>query len=148
MTQAQKNEIQNRSLATNTYFGMREVNQKQAAAARGPTLTQEQIARMAKAAAPKPLAASEMNPVSGQLYWPGPLQDESFAAQRGEVDQLVATQARYGVLSYQDQMKVRKIILAMSDQLNAQLAQLPPQVYSNSRSFLNRVLFAATNTIL
>jgi hypothetical protein len=60
----------------------------------------------------------------------------------------VATQARYGALSYEDQMKLRKIVLAMSKQLNAQLMQIPPQDYSISRNFLNRVLYATTNTIL
>jgi hypothetical protein len=148
MTQAQKNEIENRQQYTNTYFAMRAENQKQAAAARGPSPTQEQIARIAKQGVPKPLGRGEMDPVSGQLYWPGPLQEESFAAQRGDVDQLVATQARYGALSYEDQMKLRKIVLAMSEQLNAQLMQIPPQDYSISRNFLNRVLYATTNTIL
>jgi hypothetical protein len=148
MTQAQRNDIENQQLYTNTYFAMRAENQKQAAAARKPPPTQEQIVRMAKQGAPKPLGRDQMDPVSGQLYWPGPLQEESFAAQRGDVDQLVATQVRYGVLSFQDQMKLRKIILAMSNQLNAQLMQIPPQDYSNSRSFLNRVLYTTTNTIL
>ena len=90
---------------------------------------------MAKAGVPKPLGAGQIDPVSGQLYWPGPLQEESFAAQRGDVDQLVATQARYGALNYEDQMKLRKIILAMYDQLKSQITQIPPQDYSNSRSF-------------
>ena len=60
MTQAQKNEIENRQLATNTYFqcaGQRE----QAAAARGPPPTMEQLARIAKDGAPKPLGSNQMD---------------------------------------------------------------------------------------
>ena len=147
-TQAQRNEIENRHAGDQTYFAMRAENRRAVAAERGPPPTQEQIARMAKVGVPKPLAATQMDPVSGQLYWPGPLQEESFAAQRGDIDQLVATKARYGVLSYEDQMKVRKIILAMYGQLKAQIIQIPSQDYANSRGFLNSILYATTKTIL
>jgi hypothetical protein len=148
MTQAQKNEIQNRQQWTNTYFEMRQVNQQQAAAARGPAPTMEQIARIAKAGVPKPLAQSQQDQVSGQLRWPGALQQESFKDQRADVDRFVATHARYGTLSYEDQMKLRKIIVAMSDQLNAQLDQIPPQDYTTCRSFLKSLLYSTTKTLL
>ena len=70
MTQAQKNEIENRQQWTNTYFDMRRVNQQQAAAVRGPSPTMEQIARMAKSARPKQLGSNQMDYVTGQLRWP------------------------------------------------------------------------------
>ena len=38
---------------------------------------------------PKPLEPSQMDPVNGQITWPSALQQDSFAAQRGEVDQIV-----------------------------------------------------------
>ncbi|MFZ1933347.1 MAG: hypothetical protein WCB27_15385 [Thermoguttaceae bacterium] len=148
MTQAQKNEIENRQQWTNTYFAMREENRRARAAEQGPPPTQEEIVRIAQQGVPKPLATTQVDAVSGQLFWPSALQQECFAAQRGDVDQLVATKARYGALNYEDQMKLRKTILAMFDQLKQQVTQIPPQDYGTSRTFLNSLLYANTKTIL
>ena len=146
MTQAQKNEIENRSLATNTYFDMRRVNQEQAAAARGPTPTMEQLARIAKAGAPKPLSPSQMDSVSGQLRWPSALQQPCFESGRNELDQLLAVYARYGGLGYSDQTKVRETIHDMYQELNSQIDQIPPQDYVGCKRFLRSVNYAATGT--
>jgi len=148
MTQATKNHIQNRQQWTNTYFDMQKTNKAAFDASVGPPVATEQLARMAKYGIPKPLATSQADAVSGQLFWPSALQQECFAAQRGDVDQLVATQARYGGLSYEDQMKARKAILDMFTQLKAQVDQIPPQDYTTCRSFLSSVLYATTKTLL
>jgi hypothetical protein len=147
-TQAQKNEIENRQQYTNTYFAMRAENKKARQAEEGPAPTPEQIARMAKQGIPRPLPPTQQDPVSGQLFWPGPLQQECFAAQRGDMDQLLAMQAKYGGLSYEDQMKARKTVLDMFKQLKTQVTQIPPQDYTTARSFLNSVLYSTTKTIL
>lgn len=102
MTQAQKQEIENRNAATNTYFQMRQTNKQARAAEEGPRPTVEQIARIAKDGMPKPLSPGEVNQVTGQIYWPSALQLEGFAAQRAEVDGLSATRAKYGTLGYAD----------------------------------------------
>ncbi len=125
MTQARKNQIQNQQLAANTYFQMRATNRAATAAERGPPPTMEQLIRIAKEGAPKPLGPSQMDPVNGQLNWPSALQQDSFAAQRNEVDQLFAVRARYGGLGYADQMKVRQTVDAMFDQLKEQIRADP-----------------------
>lgn len=148
MTQAQKNEIQNRQQWTNTYFEMRQTNRAARAAEAGPPPTMEQIARMAHDGVPKPLPPSQMDPVSGKLKWPDALQNDSFATQRGELEKLFATQAKYGALSYADQMKVRKTTDAMFGELKAQIKDMPPQDYVACRSFLQSLTYAATKTEL
>ena len=85
----------------------------------------EQLARIAREGVPKPLSPSQMDPVSGRVDWPSALQQPNFASQRGEVDQLFATRARYGGLGYSDQMKVRQTLDAMSDELKAQIQADP-----------------------
>jgi hypothetical protein len=148
MTQAQKNEIQNRQLYTNTYFEMRDTNRKATAAERGPKPTVEQIARIARDGVPKKLGPSQMNPVSGQLNWPSALQDDSFADRRGEVDQLFAARARYGGLNYTDQTKVREAIDSMFADLKKQVRDIPSQDYMACRNFLQSLTFSATRTEL
>jgi hypothetical protein len=146
MTEARKNHIQNQNLAANTYFQMRAMNRAATAAERGPNPTMEQLIRIAKEGAPKPLSPNQMDPVNGQLNWPSALQQDMFASQRGEVDQLFTMRARYGGLGYADQMKVRQTIDAMAAQLKEQIEQIPPQDFVACRSFLQRVIYAATKT--
>ena len=146
MTQAQKNEIQNRQLATNTYFDMRRVNQEQAAATRGPAPTMEQLVRIAKAGAPKPLSPSQMDAVSGQIRWPSALQQPCFESGRNELDQLMAVYARYDGLGYSDQTKVRETVHDMYQELNSQIDQIPPQDYIACKRLLRSVNYAATGT--
>jgi hypothetical protein len=148
MTQAQKNEIENRQQYTNTYFEMRQTNRAARAAEAGPPPTMEQIARMAHDGVPKPLGPSQMDPVSGKLQWPDALQDDNFASQRAELEQLFTAQSQYGALSYADQMKVRKTTNAMFHELKAQIKDMPPQDYTACRSFLQSLTYAATKTEL
>ena len=70
MTQAQKNEIQNAQLYTDTYFQMRATNKAARQAEAGPPPTIEQLARIAREGAPKPVTTQQVNPMSGQISWP------------------------------------------------------------------------------
>jgi hypothetical protein len=146
MTQAQRNEIQNWQMSTKAYFDMRELNRQSRAAERGPTPTMEQLARLAKEGLPKPLGPKDLNPVDGQLLWPGALQQPNFESGRDEIDQLFVTRARYGGLGYADQMKVIQAVDTMHKELKAQIQQIPPQDYMVCRSFLNSVTYAAAHT--
>ncbi len=145
-TQARSNQIQNHQQATDTYFNMRATNKAAVAAERGPTPTMEQMARWAQEGAPKPLNTTQVNPVSGGVNWPSALQLPGFDDQRNVIDQLLAKQARYGVLDYTDQTTIHKTIDAMFDQLKSQIAQIPPMDYVACRSFLRSVNYAATKT--
>lgn len=148
MTQAQKNAIENRQQWTNTYFEMREVNRQARAAERGPSPTMEQLTRIAREGAPRPLTASQFDRVDGKIRWPSALQQDEFAPERKEVDELFAVRARYGGLGYSDQKKVRKAIDTMVEELKSQLTDIPPQDYATCRSFLKSVGYAATKTDL
>jgi hypothetical protein len=148
MTQAQKNEIENRQQWTNTYFDMRATNRAARDAERSPTPTMEQLARIARDGAPRPLSPSQMDPVSGRINWPTALQEASFAAQRTELEQLFASRARYGGLNYSDQMRVQQIIDSMFSGLKAQIQEIPPQDYVACRSLLQSLTYAATKSEL
>ncbi|MGA2030624.1 MAG: hypothetical protein ABSG68_00065 [Thermoguttaceae bacterium] len=143
MTQAQRNEIENRQLWTNTYFDMRATNRKAREAERGPRSTPEQIARIQHDGMPKPLNTSQMDPVSGRLDWPAALQQDVFETERGVVDQLFATLARYGGLSYSDQLKVRQTVENMFSEMKAQIRQMPTSDYVASRTFLRGLAYTA-----
>jgi hypothetical protein len=146
LTEAQKNEIQNRQQWTNTYFEMRQTNRAATAAERGPPPTMEQIARMARDGIPKPLTPSQVDPITGRITWPSPLQQEVFAPNRDEVNQVFATRARYGGLGYTDQLKARHAVDAMFDELKSQVQEMPPMDYVACRGFLQSLAYAATKS--
>jgi hypothetical protein len=146
LTQARKNEIENRQQWTNTYFDMRNTQRQQMAAERGPRSTPEQLARIAKNGTPDPLAPNQMDPVTGRLYWPSALQQDNFAPQRQVVDQAFVLLSRYGAIDYSNQMQTRAAIKDMFHQLKAQIDQLPQQDYITCRSFLQRLLYTSTGT--
>jgi len=148
LTQAQRNEIQNRNMATNTYFQMRAANTAARDAERGPPPTMAQLARIAKAGVPKPLSPGEMDHVKGRLNWPSALQEPGFESQRSEIDQLFVKRARYGGLDYADQMKARQTVESMFGRLKDQVGEIPPQDYVACRTFLQSVMYAATKTEL
>jgi hypothetical protein len=148
LTQAERNAIQNRQQAANTYWEMRNAWRAQRDAQRGPPPTMEQVARLAHYGVPKPLTPNEFDPVSGKLNWPSALQQDSFAESRADVDDLFEAWARYGNLNYSQQTKVRETINAMFDELNAQIKQIPPQVYTECRRFLRSLIYAATKSDL
>jgi hypothetical protein len=148
LTQADKQLIQNQQAATNAYFDMRATNRAARATERGPSLSMEQLAKIAHDGLPKPLNSTQLNPVSGELNWPGPLQHDSVKAQREQLDQLMAQQARYGSLSYADQTKVRTSVNTMFKLLKANISKIPTPDYTSARSFLNSVLYAATKSQL
>jgi len=148
LTQAQSNEINNRQQYTNTYFEMRATNKAATAAERGPRVTPEQIARNMQALAPKPVSPDQVDPLSGKVNWPDLLQDERYAPQRAELEQLLAKQASYGGLGSADHTKAREAIEGMSEMMKDQIREVPPQVYTTAKSFLKSLIYSMTKTQL
>jgi hypothetical protein len=147
-TQAQKNEIQNRQLYTDTYFNMRATNKAARAAEDGPPPTAEQIARIAHDGAPRPLSTSEVNGVTGRLNWPSALQMDSFAPARQQLEPLFVSLSQLGTLNYADQSKAREIINGMNSQLKSMVRMIPPSDYTACKSFLKSLMFTACKSQL
>ncbi len=148
MTQARRNAIENSALYTDTFFQMRAANRAYREAERAPRPTAEQIARFARDGAPKPLSPSDMHSVTGQITWPPALQQDQFAAQRAQLDQLSATMAAHGTLSMSNQMAARQTIETMFADLRSQIRDIPPQEYVASRNFLRSLIYATSRSQL
>jgi hypothetical protein len=141
MTQAQKNEIENHQLYTNTYFEMRATNKQARAAEDGPPPTAEQLARIAHETAPKPLSAGEMNEVTGKISWPQALQLDLFAADREKLEGVVGNYSQMGNLNYSDQQKARSLINDMAAKLKSQIRSMPSTDYTTCKEFLRSLMF-------
>lgn len=148
MTQAERNEIENRQLYTDTYFNMRETNRQARAAERGPRPTAEQLARLARETAPKPLSPGEVNEVTGKLQWPSALTSPMFAAERKQLDSLYGSYTQLGTLDYARQTEARNIINSMNQKLKAQVRDLPTPDYVECKSFLKSLMYTTCKSRL
>ncbi len=148
MTEAQSNQLRNNVQGVQTFWAMRDIGRAEREKERGPRPTPEELARRARAGAPSGLSASQIDPVTGALYWPAALQDANFQSQRSAVDEYTAKWVRYGGLDYADQTQVRENIDTMFDSLKSQISLIPPQDYVACRTFLQSLLYATTRTTL
>ncbi len=135
-TEADRNDIQNRDLWTNTYFQMRREQRSAVAEQRGPRPSAEDLARYAQMSKPKPLGPNQLDAVSGKVYWPRSLRTDQFVSSRGVLDELFAKRARYGDVSMEDLMKIRDETNRMLVQLNQQIRDIPPMEYTSAKQFL------------
>jgi hypothetical protein len=148
MTQAESAALNNQVQGVQTFWQMRDIGRAERERERGPRPTPEELARRARAGAPSALTTSQIDPVTGTLYWPSVLQSVDFEAQRTVVQECTAKWAKYGVLDYADQTQVRENIDAMFDGLKAQIRSVPPMDYVACRTFLQSLLYATTRTTL
>jgi hypothetical protein len=145
-TQAESNSLQNQVQGVQTFWAMRDIGAAEREKERGPRPTPEELARRARAGAPRQLNTNQIDPVSGEIHWPSALQQPVFNEQRAPVDTLAAKWVKYGSLDYSDQTSMRQNVDGMFDTLKGQISAIPPQDYTQCRSFLQSLLYATTRT--
>ncbi len=115
LEEATSRALDNAKKTEETFFEMRKINREYTAAERGPRLTPEQLARIAKQMTPARLTAYQLNPVSGTVNWPSILMYDEFAEGRESVNKLFANRdASAGLGSPTN----RAIVAAANDLLN------------------------------
>lgn len=143
MTEARKKQLQNDKQWTETYFQMREINRQQRdaelARRRGKP---EDWVRFAQAGKPKPLSASELNPVTGEIKWPILLTLPDFNAQRAELETLFAKRSYKGVLDGAEFMKAKNVVEEMAASLAKMIKEFPAGQYITAKNFLSSLSYA------
>jgi hypothetical protein len=93
---AREHYLYNRTLAVQTYFDRRRINEENRAANRPAPVSMEQAAANARAALPNRLGVYDIDAVTGTINWPESLRDERFAELREQLSSLFATRAKTG----------------------------------------------------
>jgi len=140
-TEADRNEIQNRELWTNTYFQMRRENRAAVTEERGPRPSAEDLVRYAQMGKPKSLGPNQLDAISGRIYWPRSLRTDQFTSSRDVLDELFAKRARYGDISMEDLMLIREETNKMIDLLNQEIRDIPPMEYTSAKQFLSSLAY-------
>jgi hypothetical protein len=143
LTEAQRREIENWRLWTETYFEMRRLNREARAAERGPAPTPADFVRYAQIGKPRRLGPSELDSITGQIYWPLMLQLPEFTPFRTEVQRVFAQRASTGAIDGTDYLKVYDTVAMMKTALQQRIRELPPMDYIAARRFLESLSWEA-----
>jgi hypothetical protein len=143
-SEARRREIENRSLWTQTYFEMREVNRQQRdAEIKRQRGNPEDYPRYAQAAKPKPLSNRELDAVTGEIHWPVLLTAANYDNQREALAKVFASRAYHGVLKAEDFLSAIRTIDEIAARLSERIKELPPQQFVEARRFLKSLAYEA-----
>ena len=143
LAEAQRREIENRKLWTNTYFEMRRINEAYRHPPR-PQVPAETWARLARDAAPDRVPNHMLDPVNGAIIWPSALQGTEFTPERDVLEQMFSQRAMsHGAIGVEGHATIRKAVDAALAKLRAQIRQIDTRNYLEARNFLNSLRFEA-----
>ena len=134
--------LENRRLATRTYFENRALNRMYRRQERGPHPTRAQIERMAKAGVPQRPTPEQLDPGKGNITWPRVLSKpgfsldsqriEAFFRQRSHPNRQPSTAEYHNAISAIGQMRLA---------LRRQIYDLDPAEYIAARKFLDALAY-------
>ena len=133
--------LDNRAKGTDTYFQMREANRQYRRQLETPPLSSEQLYRIAAEQAPKTLAASDLDPLTGDISWPLVLQGNEYEELRTKLDGLFALRAKQGVSSHV--FEIQDVANEGLAQLKANIKDYPPPEYLKAKRFLESLAYSA-----
>lgn len=135
---ARTKNLQNRMLATQTYFDMRRVNQQARQAERGTPLSNEQYVRLARMQAPDRLSVSQLDPLSGLISWPPPLRREAYAEDRAALEAMFKQRAAGTADNYEE---IQAACNRLLDKLRANLSTFVPNDFIAARKFVESLAY-------
>lgn len=138
---ARRKYIDNRVYGTEKYFEMRSINKAARAAERGPRPTMEDLLRYSSSRKPNRLSPSELDPLSGNITWPGILRGSQYEGDRKRLEDLYSVRAFNGFMNGEQLMQVDSTIKSLLAELKRNVNSLPPQPYVQAKSFLQSLAY-------
>jgi hypothetical protein len=145
--QASSMNLDNQLKNTKTFFEMRKMNTayRQAEDARFKGLTTEDSWRVAQMYTPKRLRSTQLDPVTGKIYWPIMFQNPAYDQYRQELEKLfVERESAHGSIGYENYMQIQKITDAMMATLKKNIDQYRPGDYLAMKSFVESLAYEAS----
>jgi hypothetical protein len=145
--QAHSMDLDNQLKNTNTYFEMRKMNTayRKAEDARFRGLTTEDSWRVAQENLPKRLRSTELDPVTGQIYWPLMFQDPRYQTYRQQLDHLfVERESAHGGIGYDTYMQIQHVTNAFLAELKKNITKYQPDDYLKMKGFIESLAYEST----
>lgn len=138
--QAQSAAIDNDVKYAQAYFNRKQTRDAYMADKRANRSRATEAAFRQAPAPPKRLASNELDPVSGELYWPVALSGNDFAPLEEQLGTIFAARAQSPASFGPQQSKdARKLIGELRTLLNGKANELPSQQWVEAEGFLRRL---------
>jgi|GEM_PF-333981 len=135
---AKSMEMDNRLRWTETFFEMRRVNRTNRALEAGPRPTMDQVVHYARMQAPRRLASTALDPVTGEIVWPLLLTDSAFTDNREFLQGKFKERAQQGgSIDIAQIEEVETAVEDFKDELKEVGLKRSPKRYGAARSFLD-----------
>ncbi len=135
---AKSMEMDNRLRWTETFFEMRRVNRTNRALEAGPRPSMDQVVTYARMQAPRRLASTQLDPVTGEIVWPPLLTDRAFADNREFLEEKFKERAQLGgSIDIAQIEEVETAVDDFKDELKGVGLRRSPKRYGAARTFLD-----------
>lgn len=135
---AKSMEMDNRLRWSETFFEMRRVNRTNRALEAGPRPSMDQVVNYARMQAPRRLASTQLDPVTGEIAWPPLLTERAFTDNRQFLQGKFAERAKQGGSIDIDQIEeVEEAVDEFKEELKDVALRRSPKHYGAARSFLD-----------
>ncbi len=135
---AKSMEMDNRLRWTETFFEMRRVNRTNRAIEAGPRPTMDQVVHYARMQAPRRLASTQLDPVTGEIVWPPLLTDKAFTENREFLQGKFKQRAQQaGSIDIAQIEEVETAVDDFKDELKEVGLRRSPKRYGAARTFLD-----------
>jgi hypothetical protein len=145
--QAASMNLDNQLKGTNTYFEMRKMNTayRKAEDSRFKGLSTEDSWRVAQESTPKRLRSTELDPVTGKIYWPMLFTDPRYQSYRQQLDQLfVQRESAHGGIGYDNYMQIKQVTSALLADLKKNIDKYQPGEYLMMRGFVESLAYESS----
>lgn len=141
--QAYRMSLENSVTYTETFFAKRRINESYQESKQGPPPSQETLAERARQGVPDRLVQEQFEPAFGTLFWPAAFDDSRFAAERAQLDRLMANRDAQAGVGSQHYRQVVETTEALQNDLRSKIDELTPTEYVQAKKFLSSVAYEA-----
>jgi len=123
---------------------MQKINTAARKATESPYMSSEDSWRYASMSAPKRLSATQLDPVTGRIYWPLVLRDQRYSDYCKQLDQLfVMRENSHGGIGYDTYKKIEALTKSLMAELQKNINEYDANEYLKARSFIDSLGYEA-----
>lgn len=141
VTQARSQEIDNKVKWSQSYQSMRLQHREYMKQMEGPRISDEEIARNARAGMPKRLGSAELDPLTGNINWPVLLREKDYTPLCKQVDKLFAERASAGAGSPDVYAALQKTTGQLLDLLTKNIDRYKVNDFTAARKFIESLAY-------
>jgi hypothetical protein len=144
-TTAYRQSIQNEKDYVEAYFAIRALNRqaREAEYAKERQSTEDWL-RYHPSVKPKRLTTSELDPISGTIFWPMLLQADELSDARQNIQKAYLKRHQLGVMDHNNYRMVQQLANNLLDEILGKIQSLAPSEYMQAKKFIEALIYEAS----